>query len=257
MAEEDKTPIEELKDKALETASEAAGDLMDELVEDLTDGKDNSANPWYKRWWNNWTKSVSVLAIIGGLGTFGLQFSMEWYKERKDSEYERITAIEKQLQDLNKNIAVMNQAQKDMNEEQGQDRNSKQAMWRALRESNEINNEMRVQVRINAILNERNYNDIKNAHDREGSGPCQMDHSGPGKEKKPDVKNMSEFQKILKKTMGSDKEKEAIKKHEEEADNNEKINRLLDAVKKPKKDAKSLKDYIDDQHRQEQQQRKK
>lgn len=258
MAEDGKNKLEDLKDKALETASDAAEDLLDELVEDLTDGKDNSDNPWYRRWWNSWTKGVSVLAIIGALGTFGLQFSTEWYKDREDKKAERIDAIETQLSNLNKNIAVMNQAQKDRDDDHKTEQITKQAMWRVLRESEENNNELRVQVRINAILNERNYNDIKNAHARESQGPCQMHHEGPGKEKKPDVKKMSEFQKIFKKTMGTDEEKKAIKKHEEDTDNHEKINQLLNAVKKPKKDDKELKDYIQEQHQEHiQEQRKK
>jgi hypothetical protein len=215
--EDKKDPIDELKDKALEEVAEAAEDLVEELVEDLTDGKDNSANPWYKRWWNSWTKGVSVLAIIGGLGTWGMQTSIEWYKERKDREYERIKAVEKQLEEVNRRLAVQNEAMKAMNEARKDNNNERMAMWRALRENDESYDEMKVQVRINAILNERNYKDIQANHALQSQSTCNHDKTDKPKEdekalhKPDDVKNLSALQKAIKRTLGTPEEKKLIK----------------------------------------------
>jgi DNA repair exonuclease SbcCD ATPase subunit len=261
---EEPNKLDELKDKAIETAAEAAEDLVEELVEDLTDGKDNSDNPWYRRWWNSWTKGVSVLAIIGGLGTWGMQMGIEWYKERKDREYERIESVEKQLTELNKQLAVMNQAQKDMVEDRREERSSKEVMWRSLRDNDERMHNMNTQMRINAILLERNAQDIRSNHSSKGY--CNHDSPKESKDKKAsledekDVEKLTAFEKWRKKALGTPEEKKIIEAYEKAEEEQRQINKYLEDLKKPKKDDKPLKDYIEqkqDQLRQEQQQRKK
>lgn len=261
--EENKDPIDELKDKVLETAAEAAEDLVEELVEDLTDGKDNSANPWYKRWWNSWTKGVSVLAIIGGLGTWGMQTSIEWYKERKDREYERIERVEKQLEEVNRKLAVQNETMKAFNEARKDNNNERMAMWRALREKNESYEDMQVQNRINSILIERNYKDIKANHALQSQGTCNHNQSKPKEDEKvlyklEDVENLTAFQKALKKTLGSPKEKELIKEFEEKQEREKKIEELLKRAQEKPQEQKTIdefkKEYIEQHQRQEQQQ---
>jgi hypothetical protein len=257
MPEEDKKdPVEELKDKALETAAEAAEDLVEELVEDLTDGKDNSANPWYKRWWNSWTKGVSVLAIIGGLGTWGLQASIEWYKERKDREYERIERVEDELVKTNRELAILSEQLKASNEARKDNNNERMAMWRALRANSEEYNEMKVQNRVNAILIDRNREDIKDNH----RIPQYVydKHPKDGKEeatdlKNPeDVENLTAFERWKKKTLGSPKEKEIIKKFEKVEEKQKEIEELLEKAKKPP-EQKTVDDFKNEYIQQQQQ----
>jgi hypothetical protein len=257
MPEED--PIDELKDKALEEVAEAAEDLVEELVEDLTDGKDNSANPWYKRWWNSWTKGVSVLAIIGGLGTWGLQASIEWYKERKDREYERIERVENELVKTNRELAVLSEQLKASNEARKDNNNERMAMWRALRSNSEEYNEMKVQNRVNAILIDRNREDIKDAHrpqyvyDRHPKESGNDDEESTKLKKPEDVEKLTAFQKWKKKTLGTPKEKEIIEKFEEAQAEQKQIEELLEKSKKPI-DKKSLDDFKNEYIQQQQQQ---
>jgi hypothetical protein len=259
MPEDKKDPVDELKDKVIDKAAEAAEDLVEELVEDLTDGKDNSDNPWYRRWWNSWTKGVSVLAIIGGLGTWGLQFSIEWYKERKEQEYQRIEAVEKQLEEVNRRLAVQNEAMKAMNEARKDNNNERMAMWRALRANDEEYDEMKVQVRINAILNERNYRDIKEAHSqsyaRHDDGEEGSDGGEEGASSKPkiDINKLTPLQKAIKKTLGTPEEKEAIKEQEEKVAQDKKIDELLEQAKK-KPDERTVDDFKNEYIQQQQQQ---
>lgn len=267
------------KNEPIDTVEEAVETAVEEFVEDLTDGKDNSANPWYKRWWKKYFKGVSVLAIIGASLTFGINFGVGWYGEAqktriaenkvrsekvekaKAKESAKISRIERTLTELNRNLAVMNESQKKTNEFRQDEKVERMAIWRALRSNDDVFDDLKVQVKINAILNERNYSDIKRAHENNrNNGTCQIHekpHMMPPQSIIPDVKTLTPFEKFLKKHTGTDEEKSAIKEYEEEEAQDKKMTELLEEAKKklPKRNAENFKNrFIKEQQQQQQQQ---
>lgn len=194
--------------------------------------------------WVKWFKNISFFAVAGALASFAVNFATEWYMERKSEEYERMTAMANQLEELNKNMAVMAQSQQD-------ERNDREALWKVMQHTNADMNEIKVQVKINAHLNERNYKDIKSAHavSSNNNHVCEMDHVDKKADapKKLDVKKLTELQKIWKRSMGTDAEKKVLAEEEAKKAEEAKTQQLIEEAKKPDKH-KTL-DQFKEQHK--------
>jgi hypothetical protein len=169
-------------------------------------------------WWRAWIKGISVFAIAGGLASFAVNFATEWYMERKSEEYERMTRMEESLEEVNKQLAVMNQQQQN-------ERSDREALWKVMQHTSADVTDLKVKQQINAHVAERNYRDIKDAH----GGKC--DHKKEDNEKT--LKELTELQKIWKRTMGTEAEKKAIAEEDAKKAAEAKTKQLLEEAKKP------------------------
>jgi hypothetical protein len=174
-------------------------------------------------WWRSWIKGISVFAIAGGLASFAVNFATEWYMERKSEEYERMTRMEESLEEVNKQLAVMNQ-------EQQNERADREALWKVMQHTNADVTDLKVKQQINAHVAERNYRDIKDAH----GGKCSHKKDEHEKDLK-DLKDLTELQKMWKRAMGTEAEKKALAEEEAKKAEEARTKELLEKAKEAEK----------------------